>query len=316
MMHEVIFDTDPGVDDALALLYLHRHAQVELLAVTTVFGNAAVETTTHNALFLKQAWGIAAPVARGAGGPLRAEAQPEAWPVHIHGANGLGGHPVPQQLDVAVDPRPAHQLIIDLVRAHPRRITLVAAGRLTNLALALHHAPEIASLVRGVVIMGGAFHVNGNITPAAEANIWGDADAADIVFTAGWPVTAIGLDVTTQVEMDRHGLDALAHAGGADADLVRALSQDYVDFYLQAGHNGMVVHDCCACVALTRPELFEFEHASVRVASDGLARGMTIAKPAGMAFGPSAWDDQAMQSIAVGVDAAAVLADIEKTLSL
>jgi len=248
-MLKVIFDTDPGVDDALALLYLHKHAQIDLIGVTTTFGNASVESTTHNALYLKQAWGFAAPVARGAGGPLQPEATPEAWPVHIHGQNGLGNHPVPASLDVAADARPAHQLIIDLVRAHPGEVTLVAVGRMTNLALALQQAPDIAGLVRGVVIMGGAFHVNGNITPAAEANIWGDAEAADVVFTASWPVTAIGLDVTTRVEMDRDGLDTLAAIGGADAELVRALSQDYVDFYLQAGHKGMVVHDCCACAA-------------------------------------------------------------------
>ena len=82
--------------------------------------------------------------------------------------------------------------------------------------------------------------------------------------------------MTTRVEMNRDGLDTLAAIGGADAELVRALSQDYVDFYLQAGHKGMVVHDCCACIALTRPELFQFERASVRVATDGVARGMTI----------------------------------------
>jgi len=314
-MHKVIFDTDPGVDDALALLYLHKHPQIDLLGVTTVFGNAAVESTTHNALYLKQVWGLTAPVARGAAGPLQPDAQPEAWPVHIHGHNGLGNHPVPEVLEATADAREAHQLIIDLVRAHPGEITLIAVGRMTNLALALQHAPDIAGLVRGVVLMGGAFHVNGNITPAAEANIWGDAEAADIVFTARWPVTAIGLDVTTRVEMDRHGLDALAHAGGADADLVRSLSQEYVDFYLQAGHKGMVVHDCCACIALTRPELFQFERASVRVACDSVARGMTIPKPEGMAFGPSVWDDQVVQTIAIGVDASAVLADIETTLA-
>ena len=225
-------------------------------------------------------------------------------------------HTLENQLDVAADARPAHQLIIDLVRAHPGEVTLVAVGRMTNLALALQQAPDIAGLVRGVVIMGGAFHVNGNITPAAEANIWGDAEAADVVFTASWPVTAIGLDVTTRVEMDRDGLDKLAAIGGADAELVRALSQDYVDFYLQAGHKGMVVHDCCACIALTRPELFQFERASVRVATDGVARGMTIPKPEGLAFGPSAWDGHVVQSIAIGVDAAAVLADIEQTLKV
>ncbi|KAG0951739.1 hypothetical protein G6F31_013629 [Rhizopus arrhizus] len=239
--------------------------------------------------------------------PLQPEATPEAWPVHIHGHNGLGNHPVPAQLDVAAHARPAAQLIIDLVRAHPGEVTLVAVGRMTNLALALQQAPDIAGLVRGVVIMGGAFHVNGNITPAAEANIWGDAEAADVVFTTDWPVTAIGLDVTTRVEMDRDGLDTLAGIGGADAELVRALSQDYVDFYLQAGHKGMVVHDCCACIALTRPELFQFERASVRVATDGVARGMTIPKPEGMGFGPSVWDGHVLQSVAIGVDAAARL---------
>ncbi|EED40499.1 inosine-uridine preferring nucleoside hydrolase protein [Stenotrophomonas sp. SKA14] len=315
-MLKVIFDTDPGVDDALALLYLHKHPQIDLIGVTTTFGNASVESTTHNALYLKQTWGFAAPVARGAAGPLQPEATPEAWPVHIHGHNGLGNHPVPAQLDVAADARPAAQLIIDLVRAHPGEVTLVAVGRMTNLALALQQAPDIAGLVRGVVLMGGAFHVNGNITPAAEANIWGDAEAADVVFTTDWPVTAIGLDVTTRVEMDRDGLDTLAGIGGADAELVRALSQDYVDFYLQAGHKGMVVHDCCACIALTRPELFQFERASVRVATDGVARGMTIPKPEGMGFGPSVWDGHVLQSVAIGVDAAAVLADIEQTLKV
>jgi purine nucleosidase len=89
-----------------------------------------------------------------------------------------------------------------------------------------------------------------------------------------------------------------------------------VDFYLQAGHKGMVVHDCCACIALTRPELFRFERASVRVATDGVARGMTIPKPEGLAFGPSVWDGHVVQSIAIGVDAAAVLADIEQTLKV
>ncbi len=181
-MLKVIFDTDPGVDDALALLYLHKHAQIDLIGVTTTFGNASVESTTHNALYLKQAWGFAAPVARGAGGPLQPEATPEAWPVHIHGHNGLGNHPVPASLDVAADTRPAHQLIIDLVRAHPGEVTLVAVGRMTNLALALQQAPDIAGLVRGVVIMGGAFHVNGNITPAAEFNIAFDPEAAHVVF--------------------------------------------------------------------------------------------------------------------------------------
>ncbi|HEY0276323.1 MAG TPA: nucleoside hydrolase, partial [Paenirhodobacter sp.] len=252
-MHKVIFDTDPGVDDALALYYLHRHPAVDLLAITTVFGNAPVALTTRNALFLKEAWGIGAPVAMGAAGPMAGA--PGDWPTWIHGVDGLGNIDAPAPV-TAPDPRPADQLIIDLVRAHPGAVTIVAVGRMTNLAQALRRAPDIAPLVKQVVIMGGAFGVPGNITPAAEANLHGDALAADLVFGAAWPVVAVGLDVTRQVEMSRADLAALAEAGGSGVALLRDLSQDYISFYEGLNHRGMVVHDCCACVLLTDPDLF------------------------------------------------------------
>ncbi len=306
-MHKVIFDTDPGVDDAMALLFLHHHPEIDLLGVTTVFGNARIEVTTRNALFLKREWKIEAPVAQGAGEtfiPHRVTHEP---PKHIHGADGLGNIGVPETVDIAPDPRPAAQFIIDMVRKYPGEVTLVAVGRMTNLANALKQDPEIVSLVKEVVIMGGAFEVPGNVTPAAEANIHGDPEAADVVATATWPVVWIGLDVTMQTVMTRSQLKDIADAAGARGKLLFDLSQFYIDFYEGLVDDGMVVHDSCACAYVVAPELFTTRSGTVRVVCGGIADGKTLQKPDGRGFGPSDWDNLPSQKIAVGIDDKAVL---------
>lgn len=306
-MHKVIFDTDPGVDDAMALLFLHHHKDIDLLGVTTVFGNARIEVTTRNALFLKREWKIEAPVAQGAGEtfiPHRVTHEP---PKHIHGADGLGNIGVPETVDIAPDPRPAAQFIIDMVRKYPGEVTLVAVGRMTNLANALKQDPEIVSLVRQVVIMGGAFEVPGNVTPAAEANIHGDPEAADVVATATWPVVWIGLDVTMQTVMTRTQLKDIADAAGVRGKLLFDLSQFYIDFYEGLVDDGMVVHDSCACAYVVAPELFTTRSGTVRVVCGGIADGKTIQKPDGRGFGPSDWDNLPSQKIAIGIDDKAVL---------
>ncbi|MCD2176735.1 nucleoside hydrolase [Rhizobium sp. C1] len=306
-MHKVIFDTDPGVDDAMALLFLHHHKDIDLLGVTTVFGNARIEVTTRNALFLKREWKIEAPVAQGAGEtfiPHRVTHEPPAW---IHGDDGLGNIGVPETVDIATDPRPAAQFIIDMVRKYPGEVTLVAVGRMTNLANALKQDPEIVSLVKEVVIMGGAFEVPGNVTPAAEANIHGDPEAADIVATATWPVVWIGLDVTMQTVMTRSQLKDIADAAGRRGKLLFDLSQFYIDFYEGLVDDGMVVHDSCACAYVVAPELFTTRSGTVRVVCCGIADGKTIQKPDGRGFGPSDWDNLPSQKIAVGIDDKAVL---------
>src|ERR1700712_328050 len=145
-MHKVIYDTDPGVDDSMALLFLHCHPDVDLLGVTTIFGNASIETTTRNALFLKREWNIPCPVARGANITLAPTRHERPWPTFVHGHNGLGDIDVPETIDLPIDPRPAYQFIIDTIRANPGEVRLVAGGQMTNLALALKHDPEIASL--------------------------------------------------------------------------------------------------------------------------------------------------------------------------
>jgi len=306
-MHKVIFDTDPGIDDAMALLFLHRHPQIDLIGITTVFGNAPVDLTTRNALFLAQAWGISAPVAQGAGvtfDPSRPEGH---WPTFIHGENGLGDVDIPPVIGRTVDDRPAWQFIIDTVRAQPSEVTLVAVGRMTNLALALKADPDFAALVKEVVVMGGAFDLNGNVSPAAEANIHGDPEAADLVFTAPWRVTVVGLDVTLKTVMTSGFLAEMAAAGGAPVQLLSDISQFYIDFYRHRVGDGMVVHDSCACVYLVAPELFKTRSGPVRVVCGGIADGQTIQKPDGRVFPAGHWDGHPSQLVCIDVEPERVL---------
>jgi inosine-uridine nucleoside N-ribohydrolase len=306
-MHKVIFDTDPGIDDAMALLFLHRHPQIDLIGITTVFGNAPIDLTTRNALFLAQAWGISAPVAQGAGvtfDPSRPEGH---WPTFIHGENGLGDIDIPPVIGRTVDDRPAWQFIIETVRAQPGEVTLVAVGRMTNLALALRADPDFAALVKEVIVMGGAFDLNGNVSPAAEANIHGDPEAADLVFTAPWRVTVVGLDVTLKTVMTSGFLAEMAAAGGAPVQLLSDISQFYIDFYRHRVGDGMVVHDSCACVYLVAPDLFQTRSGPVRVVCGGIADGQTIQKPDGRVFPAGHWDGHPSQLVCTGVEPERVL---------
>jgi len=314
-MHKVIFDTDPGVDDAMALLFLHNHPEIDLIGITTVFGNAAIETTTRNALFLKREWGIAAPVARGEGKTYNPMRNPTDWPVMIHGHDGLGNIDVPEAIDLPVDPRPAHRFIIETVRANPGEVTLIAVGRMSNLAYALKEDPEIAGLAKQVIIMGGAFDVPGNITPAAEANIHGDPEAADAVMGAPWKVVVVGLDVTMKTVMTRRRLAELAAQNGTNLKLLSDISQFYIDFYgRHVEGEGMVVHDSCACIYLVAPELFETRSGAIRVVCGGIADGQTIQKPDARSFPPGNWDGLPSQHACIGIDAKKVMALLDETL--
>lgn len=302
MTHKIIIDTDPGVDDAAALLFAHNHPDIDLVGITTIFGNAGIKQVTANALFLRQEFGIAAPVAQGASRALVRPNGPS--PAHVHGGNGLGDidRKVPE--DAVIDSRPAHHFIAETVRAHPGEITLVAIGRLTNLALALSHAPEIAGKVKQVIVMGGAFGFsgpNGNVTPVAEANIIGDPEAADQVFGADWPLTAIGLDVTRKVRLTRSDFADLAKLGSAQK-LLADLTQGYLDYHARFGIEGCYVHDSSALIYLIRPDLFALQTGSIRVACEGVTVGQTVQARAGAPFPPNGWDNRPSHTVAVNVD--------------
>ena len=213
MTQKIIIDTDPGIDDAMAIQLAFAHPGLEVLGLTTVFGNVHVDKATRNALRLVEMAGVDCPVAEGAAVPLVRPAEPPGY--YVHGPEGFGDHP-------AETPRGrAHELdaagfIIQTLRNHPREVTLVPIGPLTNIATALRREPAIASKVRGVVVMGGAIEVRGNVSEWAEANVWHDPHAAAEVFAADWPVTLVGLDVT---ERTRCGpMDFARIAAHAPAD--------------------------------------------------------------------------------------------------
>lgn len=308
MPRKIIFDTDPGVDDCAALLLAHRHPALQLCAVTTVFGNATIADVTRNALYLKDVYGFDAPVAGGAGRPLSG-AMPGFPPAHIHGGNGLGDIPIPDTLNARPDPRPAHQLIIDLIHDNPHEIKIVAVGRMTNLALALQDAPEIAELVDEIIIMGGAFGfhgLNGNVTPVAEANISGDPLAADKVFTAPWKVTAIGLDVTRQVRLTPEDFARLEASGDSGCRTVADASRIYMTYHERFGVKGCYVHDSSAVAYAIDPSLFTLKAGPIRVVTEGIASGQTIQRDPSIFYPPGAWDNQPVQHAAHAVDANAV----------
>ncbi len=196
---KVINDTDPGVDDAMALNYALAHPAIDVVGVTTTYGNVTVAQAAINALYLTEIAGRTIPVTQGVKTPWMKPG--EVPPAHIHGADGLGNLPHRVATTHRIDPRSSAQFIVDTARASPGEITLVAVGPLGNLALALKLEPALPTLLREVILMGGTIAEPGNVSPVAEANIWGDPHAADMVFTAGWKLTMVGLDVTHQVIM-------------------------------------------------------------------------------------------------------------------
>jgi inosine-uridine nucleoside N-ribohydrolase len=318
--HRVIYDTDPGVDDAMALYYALAHPAIELLGITTTFGNVTVQQATANALYLTQLAGAHTPVAQGARAPLVKHA--EAPPDFIHGADGLGNLPSRAPSTRTADPRSAAQFIVDMARQHPGQITLVPVGPLTNLAQALKLEPRLPQLIKQVVLMGGSIAEHGNVSPVAEANIWNDPHAADRVFCAGFQLTMVGLDVTYQVMLPVTLFEAIAtHHQHPAADTLLHAVRFYAGFYGSrfahiSGFNGCYGHDVLAFICLTHPELFGFEVGPVRVATEGVSQGQTIMKRQSfMAYPQTGWEASVPSTTAcMKVDVAGAISVLDATL--
>ena len=278
MPTKVILDMDVGVDDSLAILLALRSPELEILGITAVAGNAPLEHTANNVLRVLEAAGrTEIPVARGAAKPLTRE--PEAA-LHIHGNDGLGGAPVPQPTQMSFDERPAVQFISDIVMAHePDEITLIPTGPMTNVAHLMREAPDVFARLNRVVLMGGAFSVtpygHGNVTSAAEFNIWADPEAAAELFAGDLPISAIGLDVTTDptgsINAERH--ERLRTSSDSYAQLAAMISAQILERY------GVVnIHDAQAVAYVIDPTLFEMRPYPVEIVThDGSVRGQTIA---------------------------------------
>lgn len=315
MATPIIFDTDPGVDDAQAIAIALAHPDIDLLGLTTTYGNVEIATATHNALLLAELAGQQIPVAQGAAAPLVKTKHPA--PAHIHGDNGLGnfeladatirGHAVGQS---------AGQFIVDQVNARPGEITLVAVGPLGNLAAALQLDPTITEKVKHVVVMGGSVKEGGNVTPVAEANMFNDPHAAARVLTAGWPLTMVGLDATHRCVLSPSHMEKIAAGQGRLGEVLAGSYHFYRQFYQSAlGIDGCCPHDSCALAWLMRPELFTTARGHLSVVTDGPAEGQTIFAPEGRPFLGEHWSSTPLVEVCLDANGGQVVDWIVEVLA-
>ena len=271
MTKKVLIDCDPGVDDALALAVAHGSPALEVVGITTVAGNVGIERTTENALCLTELYGMDVPVARGASRPLLREPRAAR---HVHGESGLGNVVLPP---ATREPSGAHAVdfIVDSLAAAPGEISLVAVGRLTNIALALRKEPRIAEWAREFVIMGGSY-TRGNVTPAAEFNVLADPEAAAAVFAAPWQTVMIGLDLTLQARVTGQVQERFSEFTRLDSKLLTP-ALDHYGRHHQYREKGPAIHDACAIAFAADPGLFSLVSARVDVETQGrFTSGMTV----------------------------------------
>lgn len=315
--HKVIFDTDPGVDDAMALYFALAHPDIDIVGISTTFGNVTVDQAAVNACYLTALAGRTIPVSRGASAPLLLPMQ--ASPTHIHGADGLGDLPVRLPVDALLDPRPSAQFIVDLARAHPGELTLVAVGPLGNLSLALDLEPRLPQLLREVILMGGTIIEPGNVSAVAEANIWNDPHAAARVFSAGWKLTMVGLDVTHKVILPLTLFEGLAqHQQHPVTDTLLHAARFYTNFCVQEAPRLSELHACfghdvLAFIYLVNPELFSLTRGQIEVSTGGPTLGQTmLRRHAVQAAGAQLVPGQAQVCMQVQTEACVAL--FERTL--
>ncbi len=269
----VIIDTDPGTDDAMAIMLALNSPELKVEALTVVPGNVAADQALENALKLvSMANRCDIPVAAGARGPLT---QKLITAEFVHGQNGMGNLQMPAAR-CQVDPRFAADLIIEMVKKNPGQLTLVPVGPLTNIALAVSRDPSIVPLVKNVVIMGGSVS-EGNVTAVAEANIYNDPEAAQVVFNAGWPLTMVGLDVTHRTLFGRAHLAELAKTHGTVNDFATAVMTFLVELSEKFGATGTPMHDPLAVGVAVDASLVTTKEMRVDVETRGeFTRGQTV----------------------------------------
>ncbi len=273
-----IIDTDPGIDDAMAILLALNSPELKVEALTVVPGNVELKQGLENALkIVSLANRCDVLVAGGAEHPLN---QKLITAQYWHGPNGLAGVELPAPKCKA-DPRFGPDLIIELVHKYPHEISLIPVGPLTNIALAVSKDPSIVPLVKDVVIMGGSI-TGGNVNGAAEANIYNDPDAAAIVFNAGWMVTMIGSDVGERTIITRKHLAELQAAHGPESDFVYKLADYYVTRSEKSGYQGAAMYDPLAVATVIDASLVTLKDMHVDVETKGeYTRGETVANRMG-----------------------------------
>ncbi|KAK7822427.1 uridine nucleosidase 1 [Quercus suber] len=291
---KLLIDTDPGIDDTMAIFMAFQSPELEILGLTTIFGNTSTEIATQNALRLCEIAGCSGiPVAEGSAGPLKGGIPRVAD--FIHGSDGLGNTHLPPA-KAKKSEKSASEFLVEKVSEYPGEVSILALGPLTNLALAIKRDSSFASKVKRLVILGGAFFALGNVNPAAEANIYGDPEAADVVFTSGANIAVVGINVTTQV-------------------MFTVKCSMYSIRMTLSFLSGVFLHDPVSFVALVRPDLFTFKKGVVRVETQGICAGHTLLDQGLKKWNSSnPWTEHSPVSVAWTVNVKGVLDYIRKLL--
>ncbi|WCJ21802.1 Pyrimidine-specific ribonucleoside hydrolase RihA [Euphorbia peplus] len=305
---KIIIDTDPGVDDAMAIFLALKSPEVEVIGLTTIFGNVYTSLATTNALHLLEVAGRTdIPVAEGShvtitkGTKLRIAD-------FVHGSDGLGNQNFPPPKGQPIE-QSAATFLVEQANLYPGKVTVVALGPLTNIALAIELDPAFVKNIGQIIILGGAFSVNGNVNPAAEANIFGDPEAADIVFTSGADIVAVGINVTHQVILTEVDRNKMAESNGKFAQYLSKILDVYVRYHHEAYNtSGVYLHDPAVLAAAVDPSLMTYIEGAVRVQTSGITRGLTILYNKKKRFGEvTEWSDKPSVKVAVTVDAPAIV---------
>ena len=276
---KLIIDTDPGIDDAMAILYAALAPEIELLGLTTIFGNVKTDMATRNALRLVEMAGLDIPVAHGANQPIKIPMiKPSA---HVHGNEGFGDVPAQQPKGRATE-ESAVEFLSRMAQEHKGELVVCPIGPITNIAETILHDPQFAKNVQKIVLMGGAVTVGGNVTDFAEANTFHDPHALNIVLASGADVTIVGLDVTTTTQCDDADFEAIALKSPDLGGFLKRISSFYIDFYESIyGRRTCNLHDPAAVIACTHPHLFEMQKMNVLVEESGERIGQTFEDASG-----------------------------------
>lgn len=305
---KIIIDTDPGIDDAMAIFVALQSPEVDVIGLTTIYGNVYTTLATRNALHLLEIAGRTdIPVAEGShvtitkGTKLRIAD-------FVHGADGLGNQNFPPPAGKPIE-QSAAAFLVEQAKLYPGKVTVVALGPLTNIALAIELDPGFSKNIGQIVLLGGAFAVNGNVNPAAEANIFGDPEAADIVFTSGADILAVGINVTHQVVLTDADREKLAQSNGKFAQYLCKILEVYFSYHRDAYNTkGVYLHDPTTLLAAVNPSLITYTEGVVRVQTSGITRGLTLFYNKQKRFAEvTEWTDKPTVKVAVTVDAPSVI---------
>ncbi|GAB6093275.1 ribonucleoside hydrolase RihC [Furfurilactobacillus curtus] len=290
MTYKVIMDTDPGIDDAAALTMALNDANIDLQLITAVAGNVTVDKTTKNALTIDNFYGKHVPVAGGAKAPLIKEFEDAA---RIHGASGMAGYDFPEPTDQALE-KSAVEALHDAIMASDEKIILVPTGSYTNIALLFTEYPEVKDRIERIIAMGGSLG-HGNMTSAAEFNVFTDPHAAQIMYQSGVPIVMVGLDVTMKALITDETLQTIDKMGRAGHMLHEIISHDF-----DHSDAGTAVHDANTIFYLLHPEAYTTKDYWIDVITEGPANGETVAD-----VRAAYHDGKTNASVCVDVDAAA-----------